>query len=118
VTTPPEPAPAAPADQRIDKIEHEQERQGGILDKIVGMLGGDDKNDPTHVTQADDPKAAAADMGEQMRQAVRDVRAEEAAAAGTQEPKKPEPETTPREVMIRGKDRLQRALFGQDPKKP
>jgi hypothetical protein len=106
-----EPAPdaGAPLAQRVDTIETEQKRQGGILDRIENLLttsSGDT------VTSADQPPAAAAaDMGEQMRQAVRDVRAEEAAAA----PAPPPPETTPREVMIRGKDKLQRALFGSDP---
>jgi hypothetical protein len=102
------PAPDAPLAQRVDGLEVEQKRQGGVLDRIENLLttSGDT------VTSADQPPAAAAaDMGEQMRQAVRDVRAEEAAAA----PAPPPPETTPREVMIRGKDKLQRALFGSDP---
>ena len=109
-------AETPPVDDRLTKVEHEQERQGGLLDKIWDKLGGTSPEGDTSVTRADDPKAAAADMTEQMRQAVRDVRAEEAAAAGTQEPKKPEPETTPREVMIKGKAKLQSALFGKDPK--
>ena len=111
---PPEPAPSAPVDERVTRIEREQERQGGVLDRIVGMLGDTGSNET--VTRADNPAASAADMGEQMRQAVRDVRAEEAAASKP-EPTTPAPETTPREVMIRGKERLQRALFGGDPKK-
>jgi hypothetical protein len=115
VTTPPAPEPApdgAPLERRVDSIENEQRRQGGILDQILGKLSGD--NDAP-VTRAADPAAAAGDMTEQMRQAVRDVRAEEAAAAKTQ-PSSPEPETVPREVTLKGKDRLQRALFGGDPK--
>lgn len=108
--------PTAPVDERVSRIEREQDRQGGVLDKIVGMLGNrDDPPDTGSVTRGDDPKTAAADMGEQMRQAVRDVRAEEAAASTSKEPDKPAPETTPREVMIKGKERLQRALFGTDP---
>lgn len=114
-TPPPEPPAAAPLDNRVSKIEAEQERQGGVLDKIVGMLA-DAPDSNTTVTRADEPPAAAAtDMTEQMRQAIRDVSAE-AAAAGKQEPASPPAETTPREVMIRGKERLQRALFGSDPK--
>jgi len=114
-TPPPEPAPAAPVDERVTRIELEQDRQGTVLDRIVSILGDDTSSDTT-VTRADNPVASVADMGEQMRQAVRDVRAEEAAASTTQD-KTPPPETTPREVMIRGKERLQRALFGGDPKK-
>jgi hypothetical protein len=117
MTTPPaESTTPPPVDDRLTKVEHEQERQGGLLDKIWDKLGGDDTSQPARTTTGDDPKADAADMTEQMRQAVRDVRAEEAAAAGTQEPKKPEAETIPREVMIKGKARLQSALFGKDPK--
>ena len=114
MTTPPETPPAsAPVDERVTRIEREQERQGTVLDRIVGILG--DTPSDTTVTRADAP-ASVADMGEQMRQAVRDVRAEEAAASKP-EATTPPPETTPREVMIRGKERLQRALFGSDPKK-
>jgi hypothetical protein len=102
------PAPDAPLAQRVDTIETEQKRQGGILERIESLLTT--SSDST-VTSADQPPATtAADMGEQMRQAVRDVNAEAAAA-----PAPPPPETTPREVMIRGKDKLQRALFGSDP---
>jgi hypothetical protein len=122
VTTPPAdpPAPAAddsaPLAKRVDTIEAEQQRQGGILDEIRAKLTGSPEGD-THVTKGTDPPAAsAADMAEQMRQAVRDVRAEEAAAAAKGKPAEPAPETTPREVMVRGKDRLQRLMFGGDPK--
>ena len=106
-----------PLAARVDSIEAEQQRQGGILEQIRDKLTGTDHpSHPDQVTRADTPAASAAEMAEQMRQAVRDVRAEEAAATAA-EPKRPEPETTPREVMVRGKDRLQRALFGGDPKK-
>jgi hypothetical protein len=104
----------APLAARVDGLETEQKRQGGILDRIEGLLttSGD-----TTVTSADQPPAAdAAGMAEQMRQAVRDVNAEAAAAAPKDAPKAPAPETTPREVMIKGKDKLQRVLFGGDPK--
>lgn len=125
MTTPPEPPKdsppkddaGGPLTERVGKIEAEQQRQGGILERIEGMLAGGPDSDAPPVTGTD-PAAGPADMAEQMRQAVRDVQAEEDAAAGraARLGKKPEPETTPREVMIRGKDRLQRALFGGDPK--
>jgi type IV secretory pathway VirB10-like protein len=107
------PAPAPPAGdaplaKRVDTIEAEQQRQGGILEEIRDKLTG---TAPPAVTRGDDPGPSAADMAEQMRQAVRDVNAEAAAAAPSAAP---EPETTPREVMIKGKERLQRALFGGD----
>lgn len=103
-------------DDRFGKIENEQERQGGLLEQILGKLGGDKAEGDPPVTRADEPGPSAGDMAEQMRQAVRDVRAEEAAEAAKQQPKEPEPEKTPREVMVKGKDRLQRALFGSDTK--
>lgn len=106
-----------PLAARVDTIEAEQQRQGGILEQIRDHLTGTDHpSQPDNVTRADTPAASAAEMAEQMRQAVRDVNAE-AAAASTAQPARPEPETTPREVMVRGKDKLQRVLFGGDPKK-
>lgn len=123
MTTPPEPTPdtapkpeaGAPIERRVDSIEAEQQRQGGIIEKIWDKLSGDTPEADANVTRADDPPA---DMAEQMRQAVRDVQAEADAEAGkaARLGRRPEPETSPREVMIRGKDRLQRALFGGDPK--
>jgi hypothetical protein len=121
VTTPPEPPKekqedgGAPVGERVTRIEAEQERQGGLLDKILGKLSGtgdDRKAEP--VTQGTDPAAGPADMTEQMRQAVRDVQAEDDADAGraARLGKRPEPETTPREVTLRGKDKLQKFLFG------
>lgn len=115
--TPPEPAPApaapdhdAPLASRVDGLEAEQQRQGGVLDEIKGLLTSRPQGDPP-VTSAD--PVPPGDMAEQMRQAVRDVQAE-AAATVKDKPAAPEPETTPREVMIKGKERLQRALFGGD----
>lgn len=121
MTTPPDPPAPDPEAGRIKSIadlQAEQERQGGVLDKILSRLAGAPEPD-TSVTSADPaPAAAAADMGAQMRQAIKDVQAEEDAELGRQHRlgKRPEPETSPREVMVRGKDRLQRALFGGDPK--
>ena len=119
--TPPEPAaPAAgdPLPERVGKIEAEQERQGGILDQILGKLDHLSPSGDSSVTEGTEPPAGPADMTEQMRQAVRDVQAEADQEAGkaARLGKKPEPETTPREVMLKGKDRLQRALFGSDPR--
>lgn len=122
MTTPPEPA-APPADdplpERVGKIEAEQKRQGSLLDRIASKLDGLSPADNDSVTKGTAPPAGPADMTEQMRQAVRDVQAETDAEAGKAARlggKRPDPETTPREVMIRGKERLQRALFGGDPK--
>jgi hypothetical protein len=97
----------------VDRIETEQARQGGILDEIRDRLTGSPAPaDP--VTRAD-PAPDPVDMAEQMRQAVRDVNAE--AAASTTQPSTPVPEITPREVMVKGKEKLQKIMFGSEPKR-
>lgn len=110
-------------DDRFGALEAEQERQGGLLEQIAAKLGGGKPDSDGPVTSADAPPAGPnpADMAEQMRQAVRDVRAEEAQADADRQHaadhaklSAPEPEKTPREVMIKGKAKLQKVLFGGD----
>ena len=81
--------------ERVGKLEQGQERQDGKLDQILGMLTGA-KDKPADPVTTADPAPAAADMAEQMRQAVRDVNAE--AAAATPAPSRPDPETSPRKT--------------------
>lgn len=109
-------------DDRFGALEHEQSEQRGMLSQILGKLGGGGdapKGEP--VTRGDDPLAGPdpGSMAEQMRQAVRDVRAEEAQAekdrqhsADHDRLRTPDPEKAPREVMIRGKAKLQKIMFG------
>jgi hypothetical protein len=107
-----------PADERITALEAEQQRQGGLLDEILtAVRGGGAAGTGPAAVAGTDPAAAGADMAEQMKQAVRDVQAEGDAelgkavrlgAAGT----RPAAESSPREVTVRGKDRLQAAFFG------
>src|SRR5271167_2428843 len=110
-----EPAGAGtdPLAERVTGIEREQDRQGGLLDRILDRLGGG-SDETTPVTRGTEPQPSAADMAEQMRQAVRDVQAEAAAGAAA---KAPDPEAAPAEVMIKGKERIQRAIFGSDPRR-
>jgi hypothetical protein len=104
----------APLESRVGEIERKQDRQDGKLDRIIEMLPGvGSAGGGEPVTRADEPPASAADMAEQVRQAVRDVNAESA----SKEPSRPAPEMTPREVGIEGKQKLQAWLFGGDPKK-
>jgi hypothetical protein len=120
------PADPKPADEglktRVDGLEAEQQRQGGVLDEIRQLLtGGTGKPGPGNGPDRKDPLAGPdpGSVAEQMRQAVRDVRAEEAAAdhdAHHAQLKAPPPEVKPDEVMIRGKARAQKFLFGSDPK--
>jgi hypothetical protein len=112
VTTPPAaPAPAdPPLEQRVGKLETGQESLSGKLDTIIEKLSGSPAPAPAAVTA--DPAPAPADMTEQMRQAVRDVQAETLAKSA---PATPAPEITPREITVRGKEKLQRIFFGKDP---
>jgi hypothetical protein len=109
--TAPPPDTGQPLDKRVADLEAGQQRQDSKLDRVLDMLSGSTKGDEP-VTSAD-PAPAAADITEQVRQAVRDVNAESA----SKEPSKPAPEMTPREVGVKGKAKLQGWLFGSDPKK-
>jgi len=110
-TTPPA-DDGQPLDKRVADLEAGQQRQDSKLDRVIDMLSGSTKGDEP-VTSADAPGAGAVDIAEQVRQAVRDVNAESAKT----EQKAPAAEMTPREVGVKGKAKLQRALFGSDPKK-
>jgi hypothetical protein len=115
---------AAPpsTEKRLDTIEAEQARQGGVLDKLVSLVeGGKGSDGGQGAPPATGDPAPAADMTAQMREAVRAVRAEEAAAAAAAAHdadhatlRKPAPETPPREAIGR-RAKIQRVLFGEDP---
>jgi hypothetical protein len=107
------PAPAdPPLEQRVGKLETGQESLSGKLDTILEKLSGGGVSAPAPAAVTADPAPAPADMTEQMRQAVRDVQAETLAKTA---PATPAPEITPREITVRGKEKLQRMLFGKDP---
>lgn len=80
------------------------------IDKILGLLDKKPADPAGPVTTAD--PAPGPDMAEQMREAVRAVHAEEAAAAAS----KPKPEVTPREAGQPARSRLAAALYGKEPK--
>ena len=120
-----------PADQggnekdRIAELEQRQEKTDAKLDKILGILGDKGEHTEAHA-QAQDHVEDRLDrpgrIQDEMRQAVRDVRAEEAAEAARrqhdadhQKLRQPPPETAPREVAVKGKARLQKVLFGGEP---
>ena len=92
---------------RIRALEQHQSVIDGKLDRVLGLLEADGK---APVTGSPPPPVPAPDIAEQMRQAVRDVAAEQAKAG----PQAPAPEQPPREIGVRGKARLQRGLFGGD----
>ena len=102
MTAPPEPEGLEP---RVAKLESGQESIAEKVDRILGILDKPKGDEP--VTSAD---PAPADMGEQMRQAVRDVHAERDQAAAKEPPK---PEVPPREAGQPAKQRLARVLYGK-----
>jgi hypothetical protein len=128
MSTPPDPAAAPPAstppadppktEQRLDKIETEQARQGTILEQILTKVGaapaGDGKVTPGSTEQA------PADIAEQMRQAIRDVGAEQEAARqaaahdADHQQMRTRPEQRPRERRTPLRARLQKTVFGID----
>lgn len=116
MTTPPEPTPAAEPTpdgsltERVGKLEDGQDTIAGKVDRILGLL--DKPGTPAESTTTADP--APADMGEQMRQAVRDVHAEAVAA----EAAKPKPEQRPREAGQPFRQRLAEVVHGREPRKP
>lgn len=107
----PEPQPEQSLDKRVGALETGQESLAEKIDKILGIVSGGHKPEPTEpVTQAD---PAPQDMAEQMRQAVRDVNAEQDQAAAKS---KPEPEHKPREAGQPGRQRAARIMYGKEPK--
>lgn len=105
-------------DTRLDKLEAGQAEQGGKLDQIIGMLKGDEAD--AHEAAAEHTEKRldrGSTIADQVRQAVKDVRAEEEAdkhkadhAALAAEREKP-----PRESQSGFRGKLQRAMFGSEP---
>ena len=108
--TPPEPQSGDSLDTRVSALETGQESIAEKVDKILGILGKPAA--PAEPVTTADP-APAADMGEQMRQAVRDVHAERDQAAAKDPPK---PEVKPREAGQPGRQKLARVLYGKEPR--
>lgn len=113
---PDEPAPGPAAEdgtltERVDKLETGQESMSAKLDTILDRLTGPPASDEP-VTRADEP--AAADMAEQMKEAVRAVHAERDQAAAKEAPR---PEVQPREAGQPAKQRMAAILFGKEAKR-
>lgn len=109
--TTPSPKPQHPEElePRVAKLETGQESMSERIDRILGILDtGHGQGDGGASTTTTADPAPAADMAEQMRQAVRDVHAEQAAAAP-----EPEPEKPPREAGQPLKQRMARVLYGK-----
>lgn len=126
------PPPAAGAEgektdhERIGAIEAEQQRQGGVLDKIVGMLGGAGPKAGTSQgsgTESGSPPASLS-VAEQVRQGVAEIRAREKQEADDKAAQDEDSawrksvddrlaERRPDAPLTGRKSRFQRALFGR-----
>lgn len=108
----PEAPEARGLESRVERLETGQESMSSKLDTILDRLTG--KPAEQEPVTAADPAPDPVDIGEQMRQAVRDVHAETAAAAKKDPPK---PEVQPREAGQPLKTRLAAVLYGKEPKR-
>lgn len=113
-TPTPEPEPAAEdgtLTERVGKLETGQDSLSERVDRILGILDKPASDEP--VTRADEPDHAA-DMAEQMKEAVRAVHAERDQAAAKEAPR---PEVQPREAGQPAKQRVAAILFGKEAKR-
>lgn len=114
-------------DARFGKIEHEQARQGGLLEEIrVLVKGGGPAKGAHDAAQArtedhlEHPPAET--VAEQVRKAVQDVKADEARERQAQEHDdhhrqiREQAERPPHEQASGARGRLQRVMFGAEPK--
>jgi hypothetical protein len=112
-------------DARFGKIETEQAEQRGLLQQILGKVGGglDPTKAPGSSATGASPGTGSPDMAAMMRKAVEDVGAENARKKAEEEhaaehaalrASKPVAETQPRERQGGIKSKLQRAMFGGD----
>jgi hypothetical protein len=100
-------------DHRLDALEAGQAEQGGKLDQIIGMLkGGETEAHAAAQAHTERRLDESSTIADQVKQAVRDVHAEEDQAKAKPVP---EPEQAPRESQSGIKGKLQRAMFGGDP---
>lgn len=121
----PGPDPEADRITTIDQLKTEQDRQAGVLDELLSLVKGGQQPPKTGAAPApgDSGDGGGPDRLGEIKQAIRDVRAEDAAAdaraahdaehARLKEGAKA-PEQQPRDAMPRGKARLQKLMFGGD----
>jgi len=108
-------------DARLAKLEAEQAEQGGKLDQILGLLkGGEGKAHDAAQEHTEEHLDRSSTMADQVRQAVKDVRAEEAQREAEEAHKadhaalREQREKPPRESASGFRGRLQRAMYGGD----
>ena len=122
----PDPQPKAePLEQRVGAIETEQQRQGGILERIEQALAGSPKaTPPTATDSGTDGKPEGVSVAEQVRQGVEEIEARKAKEAADAAAKDADsawrasvderlPERKPSEPATGRKAKLQERLFGK-----
>jgi hypothetical protein len=110
-------------DTRFGRIESEQAEHRGMLERILDRVGGAEHqahDEAEQHTQKRLEKPPAQSMAEQVKRAVKDVKAEEAAEEtrkahdADHERIRQEAERRPREAASGGRAKLQRIMFGAD----
>ena len=121
----PEGARVESLDARFGAIEHEQAEQRGILTQIRDALAGKGKTAPAHAAAQEHTETrleASSSIADQVRRAVQDVNAEEEqrkrdeAHAADHAALAEAREKPPREAASGVRGRIQRAMFGAEPK--
>ena len=112
-------------DARFGAIEHEQAEQRGILTQIRDALAGKGKAAPAHAAAQEHTETrleASSSIADQVRRAVKDVNAEEeqrkrdAEHEGHHQALREAAEKPPREAASGVRGKIQRAMFGAEPK--
>ena len=112
-------------DARFGAIEHEQAEQRGILTQIRDALAGEGKAAPAHAAaqgRTETRLEASSSIADQVRRAVQDVNAEEEqrkrdeAHAADHVALAEAREKPPREAASGVRGKIQRAMFGAEPK--
>lgn len=106
----------------IDGLKTEQTRQAGVLDRLLQLVeGGEHQAASTtgdvHAAgqqRVEDRLDRPSRIQDEIQQAIRAVQADQQHEADHARLRQPPAETTPREVMVKGKARLQRRMFGAD----
>lgn len=124
-TTDPEGQRVESLDARFGAIEHEQAEQRGILTQIRDALAGQGKAAPAHKAAQEHTETrleASSSIADQVRRAVKDVNAEEEqrkrdeAHAADHAALAEAREKPPREAASGVRGKIQRAMFGAEPK--
>ena len=121
------PPKAEPLAERVGAIEAEQQRQGGILERIEQALAGSPKasgGTPPSASGVTEPPPAGPSIAEQVRKGVEEIEARKAKEAADKEAADKEaawrasvderlPERKPSEPATGRKQKMQERIFGK-----